>query len=86
MKAEHGDNLAWLDAGDNFFGTWDSKVMQGGIISTVFNDFGLKYSTFGNHEFDQDFPMNKFLSNTQTAKYIVSNVWKNEDDSIQKLK
>lgn len=87
LKKDHQGNFVWLDAGDNFFGTWDSKVTQGKIMSDFFNKYGLHASTFGNHEFDKDFPMKVFLQNIHGKdadgkdkpendyKYVVSNIF-----------
>lgn len=71
-----GDSFAWIDAGDNYQGTWDSENFKGMPALAFFKTNKLKASTFGNHEFDKEWTISDFLNEAENAgfKYVLSNV------------
>lgn len=52
LQTEFKKNFLWLDSGDQFTGTFESKLTEGKIITDLFNSLGLSAATLGNHDFD----------------------------------
>jgi 5'-nucleotidase len=52
IKNDWREKFLWLDAGDQFQGTIESKTSNGSIITDFMNFMKLNGSAIGNHEFD----------------------------------
>ncbi len=52
LRKEFGDRFLWLDAGDEFQGTYESNIEQGATLVKILNQLGLGAAALGNHEFD----------------------------------
>jgi 2',3'-cyclic-nucleotide 2'-phosphodiesterase (5'-nucleotidase family) len=44
--------MLWLDAGDQWTGTLESKLFNGKPLTVFYNDLGLNATAIGNHDFD----------------------------------
>ena len=52
LRNEFGNNLVWLDGGDEFQGSIESNAAEGAPLVMFFNSTGLNAAAIGNHEFD----------------------------------
>jgi len=53
IREEFAGNSLWLDAGDQFSGTYDNIVTEGKVIRDFYNVMNLDAATLGNHEWDR---------------------------------
>jgi 2',3'-cyclic-nucleotide 2'-phosphodiesterase (5'-nucleotidase family) len=74
LKDEWGDQLLWIDGGDQFQGTLECMLSDCTIMKDYFNKVGLQGITLGNHDFDYGVEyLRDFISN-QISPLIVANV------------
>lgn len=53
IREEFDGNSLWLDAGDQFSGTYENIVTEGKIIKDFYNVMKVDAATLGNHEWDR---------------------------------
>lgn len=89
MKEQWGDQLLWLDGGDQFVGTMECMLSDCLIMRDYYNKVGVQGIGLGNHDFDygldylreyikkQNFPvLAANVKNTKTGKYLYEE-WEN---------
>ncbi len=75
LREEWGDRFLWLDAGDQFQGSIESKFSNNTIITEFFNIMGLNGSTVGNHEWDYGIDVLNKIMSLAKFEYIVDNIY-----------
>lgn len=77
LKEEYGQNFIYVDAGDTFFGKFETKLTNGGPIYELYNKEQLAAMAIGNHQVDfkMDF-LKDFKAKLKTAAMLTSNVMK----------
>ena len=81
LRKEWGDRFLWLDAGDQFQGSLESKFSNNTIITEFFNIMELNGSTVGNHEWDYGIDVLKNIINMSKFEYIVDNIYNSTNKS-----
>ena len=81
LQEEWGDRFLWLDAGDQFQGSLESKFSDNKIITEFFNIMKLNGSTIGNHEWDYGIDVLKNIMNISNFEYIVDNIYNSTSKS-----
>jgi len=89
LKEQWGDQLLWLDGGDQFIGTMECMLSNCLIMRDYYNKVGVQGIGLGNHDFDygidylkeyikkQNFPvLAANVKNTKTGKYLYEE-WEN---------
>ena len=89
LREQWGDQLLWLDGGDQFTGTMECMLSDCTIMKDYFNLAGLQGIALGNHDYDygidyikqyikqQNFPLIVAnVKNVKTGKYIYED-WEN---------
>jgi 2',3'-cyclic-nucleotide 2'-phosphodiesterase/3'-nucleotidase len=89
LRDQWGDQLLWLDGGDQFIGTMECMLSDCTIMRDYYNKAGLQGIGLGNHDFDygvdylrdyikqQDYPVIVAnVKNTKTGKYLYEE-WNN---------
>lgn len=74
LQKEFKQNFLWLDSGDQFSGTLESKLTDGKIMTDFFNLMGLNAATLGNHEFDWGKKTMNQRMKQADFPYIVNNI------------
>ena len=83
LKNEFKDSFLWLDSGDQFSGTLESKLTEGKIMTDFFNLMGLDAATIGNHEFDWE--VDTFQKRLKQANfpYITCNIERKDGKPLE---
>lgn len=80
IRNEYNGNFLWLDAGDQFSGTYENIVTEGKIIKDFYNIMGVDAVTLGNHEWDRGEEWLRNNMKTEIGKYYKDpNRDRNED-------
>ena len=74
MSEEWKDRLLYFDTGDQFQGGIEGYISQGKIMMDFFNEFNVKKSVIGNHEFDYDFDFLKHYMSLSKFDWIIDNI------------
>lgn len=82
LRTEFKKNFLWLDSGDQFSGTFESKLTDGKIVADILNSLGLDAATIGNHEFDWgNEKMNRLLKQAKFP-YIGNNIIRKDQKKL----
>lgn len=74
LRSQYKENFLWLDAGDEFQGSFDSNTFFGSPMVQFFNVAGLQGAAVGNHEFDFGLPVLKERMQEAHYPYLAANI------------
>jgi len=72
IRKEYPGNSLWLDAGDQFSGTYENIVTEGKVIKDFYNVMKVDAATLGNHEWDRAEDWLRENMRTELGRYIGS--------------
>ena len=67
LRKEWDDRFLWFDGGDQFQGTMECMLSEGGIMKDYYNYVGLNGIAIGNHEFD--YGIEKLKAHIKSEKF-----------------
>ncbi len=85
IRDEYPGNSLWLDAGDQFSGTYENIVTQGKVIKDFYNVMKLDAATLGNHEWDRGEAWLRENMRTELGRYLGSEASRQQNSFLKTI-